>query len=467
MPANPEVGPTAAMIGAARGDRKEEWESDSGASFHISHTRAGMTAYKKTPAGTTVEVVDGTTLPADGFGAVEMDLDQPDATTMPVKMVSVAFMLRLSRNLLSTRKAVEQLDKPLVYYKTKAVLWFLGKESLVSNFWPREGLFSATGVRRTPSQGAALELAVKTVEAMRVEATGQWGSYADVRWSPRQGAALAVAAKVHDMVEVHHALTHPSEETMQKTVQTMGIATTRHWGVCEARLQVKAKRQVGQWIDGPEKTGSNGVGDKDLAVRPGEDDSIEKIGALQLDVQEKELEKSQNPDKASQEASPGPEGVTPEAPSNPEEGTQEVLPDPEKETRKAPSDLEEKTQEAPSDPEEETQEAPLVPEETREVPSDPEGETQKAPRDPKGETQEAPSDPEDETKDLEGLATRSTNLEGSIVPARQKLIISGNLSPNNVITHVESTGERRRGRSSAARFSPDDRRNRRGKRRGE
>ena len=34
-----------------------------------------MTAYKKAPAGTTVEVADGTILPVDGFGIDEVDLD--------------------------------------------------------------------------------------------------------------------------------------------------------------------------------------------------------------------------------------------------------------------------------------------------------------------------------------------------------------------------------------------------------
>ena len=67
---------------------KEEWDSDSGAS-----------AYKKAPAGTTVEVPDGTILPVDGFGRVEVDLDQPGTTTKPAKMVSVGYMPGLSRNL--------------------------------------------------------------------------------------------------------------------------------------------------------------------------------------------------------------------------------------------------------------------------------------------------------------------------------------------------------------------------------
>ena len=72
-------------------------------------------------------------------------------------------------------------------------------------------------MKRTPSQGAALGMAAKTAEATRIEATGQWGPYADVRRSSRQAPALAVAMKVHDMVEVHRVLAHPNEETTQKT----------------------------------------------------------------------------------------------------------------------------------------------------------------------------------------------------------------------------------------------------------
>ena len=44
------------MVGAARGDRNEEWESDSG---------AGMSGYKKASPGTTVEIADGSILPVD------------------------------------------------------------------------------------------------------------------------------------------------------------------------------------------------------------------------------------------------------------------------------------------------------------------------------------------------------------------------------------------------------------------
>ena len=131
-----------------------------------------MTAYKRVPAGTTVEVADRTFLPVDGFGTVGVDLDQPGTTTKPVKMVSVAYVPGLSRNLLSTRKSVQQWGKPLIYYKAKAALGFPGEKSLVFNFYPRKGLFSATSVKRAPSQREALALAEKTAEAIRVETTG-------------------------------------------------------------------------------------------------------------------------------------------------------------------------------------------------------------------------------------------------------------------------------------------------------
>ena len=191
-------------------------------------------------------------------------------------------------------------------------------------------------------------------EAMRIEATGQWGGCADVRRSPRQGTALAVAVKAHDMVEVHRALAHPSEERTQKRVQAIRIATTGQWGPCKGRLQVKVKRQAVQWIDGSDKTDSNGVGDEDLDVKPGEDGSVGKRGAPQLNVQELELEQPPDPDKESQEASPDLERETREAPPDPEERTQETLPDPKKKTREAPLDPGQETRGVPSDRKEET-----------------------------------------------------------------------------------------------------------------
>ena len=147
--------------------------SDSGASIHKSHTQTVTTASKRVSAGTTVEVADGTILPIDGFGTVEVDLDQPGTTTKPVEMVSVVYVPGLLRNLPSTRKAVGQWGKRLVYYKTKVGLRFPWNKSLVFKFCPHKGLFSATDVRRTPSQGAALGLVARTAEAMRIEATGR------------------------------------------------------------------------------------------------------------------------------------------------------------------------------------------------------------------------------------------------------------------------------------------------------
>ena len=75
VPASAEVGRVAAVVGAAHGDGKKEWDSDSGATFHMSHTCVGMAAYKKASPGTTVEVADRTILPGDGFGAIGVDLD--------------------------------------------------------------------------------------------------------------------------------------------------------------------------------------------------------------------------------------------------------------------------------------------------------------------------------------------------------------------------------------------------------
>ena len=85
VPANTKVGLVAATIGVTRGDVKEEWDLDSGvSSFRMSHTQAGMTAYKKVPAGTTVEVDDWKISPVDEFGTVEMELNHPGTTTTRV-----------------------------------------------------------------------------------------------------------------------------------------------------------------------------------------------------------------------------------------------------------------------------------------------------------------------------------------------------------------------------------------------
>ena len=54
-------------------------------------------------------------------------------------------------------------------------------------------------------------------------------------------------------------------------------------------------------------------------------------------------------------------------------------------------------------------------------------------------------------------------MKGQIVPTRRKIAISSDIPPNNVKTHVESAGARRRGKSSTAKFSAD----RRGRRRQE
>ena len=129
-------------------------------------------------------------------------------------------------------------------------------------------------------------LAAKTVETMKIGTTGHWEACANVRRSPSKWTALAVAAKARDMMKVHHLLTHPSDQITQKTVATMMIVTTGQWGLCEACLQVEAKRQAVQWIDEPGKTGSSSVGDEDLGVKSDVDKSVGRRGASQLDVHE-------------------------------------------------------------------------------------------------------------------------------------------------------------------------------------
>ena len=170
-----------------------------------------MSAYKKASPETTVKIADGIILPVDGFGRIKVDLDHPGNTTKMVKMDDVAYVPGLSRNLLSTIKAVEQWGKPLIYYRSKAVLGFSGEESLVFKFCPRKGLFSAIGARRIPRLEVAL--GEKLTENGLVRITS--------------GTALAMRAGVfRDVMEVHRMLAHPSEDITRKTAEVMGIETT-------------------------------------------------------------------------------------------------------------------------------------------------------------------------------------------------------------------------------------------------
>ena len=210
---------------------------------------------------------------------------------------------------------------------------------------------------------------------------------------PDARGGLAVAAKARDMMKVHHVFADP-----------MGIAMSGQWGPCEARLQVKEKWQAVQWIDGPDKTGSNAVGDEDFGVNLGEDKSVGRRGALQLEVQELELEQqpaSQERRKEIEEAPPNTKEGTREAPPDPAKDTQEAQSDPAKETREAPSDRKEEIREEPPDPEKKTQEVPLhSKEETREVPLDHEEETREVPLDPEVEKRKVPLDLEEETREV-------------------------------------------------------------------
>ena len=271
VPAVPEVRTVTAMVGAARGDRKKELESDSGATFHVSHTRAGMSAYKKASPGTTVEIADCNILPVDGFGRIEVDLDQPSHTTKMMKTNDVAYVPGLFRNLLSTIKAVRQRGKPLIYYKNKVVLGFPGEESLIFKYCPRKGLFSATGARRIPRQEVALGENLTENGLVRIAS----------------GTALAMRAGVsRDVMGVHRMLAHPSEDITRKTAEMMEIETTGQWGACETCFQAKVKRQAVQWVDGHKKTGGDGTGSDDRGMKSAGDATIVERGTPQLNVQE-------------------------------------------------------------------------------------------------------------------------------------------------------------------------------------
>ena len=151
----------------------------------------------------------------DGFGRIEVDLDQPGRTTKMVKMDDVAYVPGLSRNLLSTVKAVEQWGEPLICYRNKAVLEFPGEESLVFKFCPRRGLFSATGARRIPRQEVALGANLTENGLVKIASGAALGM--------RAGASL-------DVMEVYRMLAHPSEDITRKTAVMMGIETTGQWG---------------------------------------------------------------------------------------------------------------------------------------------------------------------------------------------------------------------------------------------
>ena len=179
--------------------------------------------------GRTLRSPTVTFYPVDGFGRIEVDLDQPGHTTKMVNMDDGLYVSGLSRNLLSTDKAVEQWGKPLIYYRNKAVLGFPGEESLVFKFCPRKGLFSATGARRIPRQEMALKANLTENGLVRIAS----------------GTALAMRAGAsRDVSEVHRMLAHPSEDTTRKTAEMMGIETTGQWGACETCFQAMAKRHA-------------------------------------------------------------------------------------------------------------------------------------------------------------------------------------------------------------------------------
>ena len=108
VPANSDVEPMVAMIGAARGGSKKGWESDSGAIFYMFHTRAGMTKYKKASPGTTVEVANGNILPVNGFGTIEVDQDQL-GNTAKLGLFSATGVRRIPRQVVALGASIAKV----------------------------------------------------------------------------------------------------------------------------------------------------------------------------------------------------------------------------------------------------------------------------------------------------------------------------------------------------------------------
>ena len=92
----------------------------------------------------------------DGFGRIEVDLDQPGHTTKMVKIDDVAYVPGLSRNLLSTIKAVEQWGKPLICYMNEAVWGSRGRNRLFSISAPVRDCFQLHRRETDPVAGGGV-----------------------------------------------------------------------------------------------------------------------------------------------------------------------------------------------------------------------------------------------------------------------------------------------------------------------
>ena len=245
---------------------------------------------------------------------------------------------------------------------------------------------------------------------------------------------------------------HETQEAFGTGSDDRGMKSTGDGTIFERRTPQLNFQELGQeqqlTLDEHETQEAFGTNSDDRGMKSaGGGTIVGRRGALQLEVQELELELEQQPASSLELGK-----KVYEAPPDPKQGIREVPPDPAEDTQEAPPNPAEEIREAPSDREDEAQGTPSYPEE----------ETLEAPSDPEEETLEAPSDPDDKAKYAEGLAEGPTDLEGPVVPASRKRTIGGNLPPNNLKTHVEPAGARRRERRSIAKFSADERGRQRG-----
>ena len=133
-------------------------------------------------------------------------------------MGAVAYVPGLSRNLRLILKTIEQLGKPLIYYKMEATLGFPGGESFVFNLCLRKGLFSAPGVIQISNQVVALGESIAGAGSTR---TGRGSAGGDSESARHNGGTPHVCASERG----HNAENGRGDENCDDRTST----TTRLW----------------------------------------------------------------------------------------------------------------------------------------------------------------------------------------------------------------------------------------------
>lgn len=173
--------------------------------------RNSLNDHKPTAPGKLVEVANKTLVPVQGYGGIELGLQQPSCTTA-VKPKNVAYLSALGRNL-STRHASETSGGPFINYLNKAQLC-LGKGSTCPFHLGESGILELMEQHCNNTGDEALSL---RASLLRCE------------------------------LEVHRLLDHPSEEiTLQKQLGVSSQVNGCHASPARRRNFVETPYQC-QW----------------------------------------------------------------------------------------------------------------------------------------------------------------------------------------------------------------------------